>query len=170
MSDHDPRDDYDDELARGPLAPEHIVRWPASAMWAFGLLQLIFAQMWVALLATTIVLTNFVDDDKTVSEVWDRFKHTEAFWLTLAGWPVATFCTILVMRGGNDLRRFRRYPWVAAGTVLMMLAVPFFYLAVIQLPLGLWVLYFLLRRDVRARFEAVARGTTLPVLSKAPDG
>lgn len=160
MTDHDERDDYDDEPGRGPLAAQHIVHWPSSAMWAFGLLQMIFAQMWIAFFATLLVITNFVDDDRTWSDVWDQLKDEEAVWMTLAGWPVATLCTLVVMRGANDLRHFRRYPWVVAGTVLTILAVPFFYLAVIQLPLGLWVLYLLLRRDVRARFEAVARHRT----------
>jgi hypothetical protein len=157
MIDHDQREDYDDIPAWGPLAPEYIVRWPASIMWVFGLLQFIATQLWLAFFAGATLVVHFVDDGKTTGEYWDTMKYEPAFWLTVAGWPVATACTITVMRGANDLKRFRCYPRVVAGATLTLLGIPFFYLAVIQFPLGIWLFWLLLRRDVRARFEAVAR-------------
>src|SRR5262249_12105381 len=134
MSEHDPRDDYDDELWKGRLAPQDIVRWPASIMWVFGLLQLIIAQVWFAVLCYVFLMAAF-DERKTLQGVWNDAIRQEEIWLTVLCWPVATACTILVMRAANDLKRFRRYPWVVAGAVLTVLSVPFIYLGVIQVPL-----------------------------------
>jgi hypothetical protein len=169
MTTHDERQDHDDERWDGhPLAPASVVRWPASAMWGFGLLQLILTQTWIAFLAA-IMLVDVVDNGRTLADVWKLVRKVPLLWLTLIGWPFATIGTILVMRGANELRRFGRYGLAITAAVLTMFAVPVVFLAVIQLPLGVWVLVLLARRDVRARFEAVARGTITPVPPEAPD-
>ena len=159
MTDHDERDDYDDERRDRPLAADHIVHWPASTMWAFGLLQLIFTQTIIGFLIVLTVVVNFVDGDETLADFWSHVTSNPELWLIPLGWLVATAWTAFVIWAANGMRRYRRYWFAVTAAVLTMFSVPFFYLAVIQLPIGLWVLIVLARRDVRARFEAVARGT-----------
>ena len=169
MTEHDPRDDYDDILDMGPQAPASLVRWPASMMWVFGLLQFIITQLWIAFLITVIVFTHFVDDNKTLSEFWNSVKDASNFWLSVLVWPLASACTLLLMRAANELKRFRHYQLVVAGAILTVLSVPFIFLGVFQVPLGVWLIVLLLRRDVRAHFEAVARaGRGVPLPTDTP--
>jgi hypothetical protein len=160
MSEHDEREDYDDERWGDQLAPASAVRWPASAMWACGVLQLLCAQVWVGFVVLLLVLIDLVDDDRTLGEVWEKVRREPALWGTFAVWPVATACAVLVIRGANDLRRFRRYWWAVVAAVLTVFSVPVLCLAVLQVPVGAWVLVVLARRDVRARFEVEARAVT----------
>ena len=158
MSEYDERDDYDDEPRNRPLAPDHVMRWPASTMWAFGLLQLIFTQTIMTFLIVVTVVVNFVDGDKTLADFWAHVTSNPELWLGPLGWLLATAWTAFVIRAANGMRRYQRYWSAVTAAVLTMFSVPFFYLVVIQLPIGVWVLVVLARRDVRARFEAVARG------------
>jgi len=128
-------------------------------MWVFGVLQFIATQLWMALLISTIIVVEFVDGNQTLGGFWISVKDEWGFWLYLGAWPVATACAIIVTRAANDLKRFRHYQLVVAGAILTLLSVPCIFLGVIQVPLGVWLIALLLRRDVRARFEAVARGT-----------
>jgi len=157
VSEHDPRDDYDDEPWRDRPSPKDLVRMPASMMGVFGLLQIIITQLYTGVGIATTVL-SFVDDGKGIGDVLRSPMDIATMLLIVAVWLLATACAIVVMCGANDLGRFRRYWWVVAGAVLTLLGVPFFYLAVVQFPLGIWLIVLLSRRDVRARFEAVARG------------
>jgi hypothetical protein len=169
VSDHDEREDYDDERWNRPLAPDHVVRLPATVMWAFGLLQLIFAQLILAFLITIKVFADFVDGDQTVAGFWAEFRGEPAYWLVPVGWLLATVWTVLVMRTANNMRRYRRYWAAVAATIMTMCSVPFMYLAVIQFPVGVWILAVLARSDVRARFESVARGTIPSAPPEEPD-
>ena len=141
MSGHDPRDDYDDLRERGPLARLESVRWPADTMWCLGLLQFCVVQAWMVFVIFLITLAIM---GNSFAEMRDELIREPIFWVHVLGWPIATWAAVIVVRGGNDLRQFRRYPWVVGA-------------AIITLPLGVWFLAVLLRRDVRARFEAVAR-------------
>src|SRR5262245_38056525 len=166
VSEHDPREDYDDEPWNRRRSPQDIVRWPASIRWVFGVLQFIATQLWMALLISTTIVVEFVDGDQTLGEFWNSVKDEWGFWLYLGAWPVGTACAIIVMRAANDLKRFRRYTFVVAGAILTFLSVPCIFLGVVQVPLGVWLILLLLRRDVRARFEAVARagrGVPIPI-------
>ena len=156
MTVHDERDDYDDEPRGRPLAPDHVVRWPANVMWGLGWLQLIFTQFFAVLLVTVEILVNFVDGGKTLADLWRDFEDLDSYYAPVA-WLLMTGCNIFVIRAGNDMRSFRRYWRVVVAAVMTTLAVPFVYFAVFQLPLGIWILVVIARRDVRARFEAVAR-------------
>jgi len=160
MSEHDQREDYDDEPDRGPLARKRIVAWPASAMWVLGLMQCIITQFIVAFWTYLFVRIG-LDDGKSLRDLLEEVLANEVALIALACWPMATACTVLVMRGANDLRRFQRYPWVVAAAVMTFLSIPFFYLGVLGIPLSLWIFILLLRRDVRARFEAVSRCSTI---------
>jgi hypothetical protein len=159
VSDQDQRDDYDDDRLHCPLATPEVVRGPASAMWGFGLLQLLLWQTWFAFVICLLVVSHFVDADKTLADLWRTITRSELIWLTLAGWPLATACTIIAIYGANCLRRFRGYRWALTAAILTLASAPVICLLPIQVPLGIWVLIVVLRPDVRARFEAVARGT-----------
>jgi hypothetical protein len=159
MSWHDQREDYDDHPELGPMAPPHTGCGVTSVMWVFGLMQFIGTQLWVAFVVTVLVISHFVDDDKTLDDAWRTVTNFEIYWVTFLGWPVATACAILVMRGANCLRQFRHYPLAVSAALLSILSVPFVCLAIVQTIVGIYALCLLLRPDVRARFEAVARGT-----------
>ena len=138
MSEHDEREDYDDALEWGPIAPAHTGRGAASVMWMFGLMQLIGTQFWVAFVVTVLVVVHFVDEDMTLVDAWRTVTNFEIYWLTFLGWPIATTCAILVMRGANGLRRFRHYPFAVTAAVLSILSVPFVCLAVAQTIVGIY--------------------------------
>jgi hypothetical protein len=160
----DPRDDYDAQLGRSPLASERVVRAAASALWGFGLLQLLLWQAWVAFVVLMLLMTHFVDGDKTLDDLWRTISGRPAVWLSLFGWPVATASTIAVIHGANGMRRFQRYGWAVTAAVLTLASIPVICLVPIQVPLGIWAIIVLLRRDVRARFEAVARSRTSDIV------
>lgn len=157
MSEHDEREDYDDLHYTGPLARRGIAGWPGSLMWVFGVVQLIAVQLVLGAVAFLYILMGIVDDGKSVAEVGADVLDS-GNWVGFVAWPVLTAGPIIVIVAANNFRRFRRYQLVVAGAILTLLAFPFFYLAIFQLPLGIWLIVILLRRDVRARFEAVDRG------------
>ena len=169
MTDQDERDDYDDERWNWPLAPDHVVRLPAAIMWAFGLLQLLFAQVIFVLFVAVKVVVDVIDSDQTWQQFWDDVQDEPAIWLVPIGWLLTTAWAVLVMRTANDMRQYRRYGAAVAAAVMTMCSVPFMYLAVIQFPVGVWILAVLARSDVRARFEAVARGTIRSAPPEEPD-
>jgi hypothetical protein len=168
VSEHDEREDYDDEARDRPLAPARVVQWPSVIMWGIGLLQLILTQTWVVFVASVLVIRGN-DDNLTAGEVWDIATGDSLFWTTFAAWPFVTAATFLVMKAGNDFRRFRHFWLVVTGAIIVLLSIPAFFCGVIQIPLSLWMLAVLVRRDVRARLEAVARGTITPSPPEAPD-
>ena len=166
MSEHDEREDYDDEPWRGDrLAPDHVVRWPTSVMWGLGLMQLVFTQTFIVMMVAAEILVGFVDGGATLNDLW----QDSDWWRIPPGWLVLTGCNVFVIRTASEMRRFRHYWRVVSSTVLVMFAVPFIFLTVIQLPLGIWILVVLCRRDVRARFQAVARGTMIEAPPETPD-
>jgi hypothetical protein len=157
MSEHDERDDYDDADWVDVLAAKHLVRWPGAAMWTFGVVQLILVQLWIAFIVTMWTLANFVDDDRTFAEAWRTVTNNRALWGSFVLWPIATICACAMIHGANGFRRYDRYSWAVVGAILLSLSVPCPCLLVAQLPFGIWSIVLLLRRDVRARFDAVAR-------------
>jgi len=108
MSEHDQREDYDDDPNRGALAPAHIVLWPSSIMWAFGLLQLNFAQLAAAFLIVLVIL-SILDGHTSLTESLQEMTKPDGL-LVIILWLATTAGCIIVIRGSNDLRRFRRYP------------------------------------------------------------
>lgn len=166
MSANDPGEDYDDEPWKGRVTPEYIVRWPASIMWVAGLIQFIFIQLWIGPLIAFLAL-GYLIADKTLADVWQFALKYPAIWISFLGWPLASACSIVMMVGANDLAHFRRYYLVVAAASLTLLSIPVLPLAIVQLPVGIWTLWLLFRRDIRARFEAVARGTILAPQSES---
>jgi hypothetical protein len=153
MSEHDPREDYDDEPWKGQLAPDHVVRWPASAMWVFGLVQLLATVLWFVF---GIVL--LVTGPRDGPAQWPDFFTDEVFRNLVGIGAAGVVANLVILRGAAGMHRFRRYPWAITAAVLTLFAVPCFYFAVIMTPFGVWALIVLCRRDVRARFAATASG------------
>jgi hypothetical protein len=152
MSEHDPREDYDDEPWKGRLAPDHVVRWPASAMWVFGLVQLILSLLGLVMIAVGVIWRAQDEPDK-----WADHFLDEDFRVILAAGAFGTIANLVIMHGAAGMVRFRRYPWAVTASVLIVFSLPFVYFAMFTVPLGVWALIVLLRRDVRARFAANAR-------------
>lgn len=125
-------------------------------MWIMGFLQLISTQVWISLPLGFLVL-GFLGG-VTFAEAWQVIRRFPLLWVSFLFWPFATVISIIVMRGATNLEGFQKYTWVLIAASLTLVSMPIICLGVIQVPLGLWLLRLLLRPDVRARFEAVARG------------
>jgi hypothetical protein len=153
VSEHDLRDDYDDEPWRKRPKAETLVQWPASIISTIGLIQLAFSILSVVWMAG-VVVWNWIDP---------AFFNNELVWYeVLAGIGAAALCVALnwfILRGARALRSFRSYRSAVTGVVLFFFSLPFFYCGLVTLPVGVWAFVVLLQPDVRARFEAVARGT-----------
>ena len=169
MSEHDPRDDYDDEPARGPLAPTHVVELPGTVMWLYCLFHFLLAQLWFVYVSFEFVEKHFVRDNKDFEGALNSFKKDQTLYLSLAAWPLATILTMYVRRAAFNLLGFRCYRQVVIAAFIICFGIPFVLLAPISLLLSGYVFGLLLRRDVRARFEAVARGTITSPSSEVTD-
>jgi hypothetical protein len=159
VTEHDPREDYDDEPWRGRATPEHLLRTPASILGAFGFIQLGFAIVgWIAS-AVIIVWRTF---DPAAVDAEDMTWYEAVALLAIAGLLVGW--NWLIVRGAGRMRHCRQYRLAILAAVLSFFAVPFYYCIPISAPVAVWTLVILLRRDVQARFEAVARGSIEPSL------
>jgi hypothetical protein len=156
MSEHDPREDYDDEPWKAKCAPDHVVRWPASAMWVFALVQLLLSVVGLILLSLAVLVRAVSGGDDTTGS-WRTLFLSDDFLIILIVCIVGLTANYAVLRGAAGMGRFRRYPWAVSASVLTLLSIPFIYFAVFTVPVGVWALIVLCRRDVRARFAANAR-------------
>lgn len=168
MSEHDARADYDDEPNRAVLPPVPHIGTPADIMWTVGLVLLIIVQLWMAFAVCALVF-SMVNRGVGLRELVDNVIRNKMMWLVFVGWPTATICNLLVLRGANDLKKFRRYWWVVVAAIITFLSIPFVYLAFVQVPLGIWLMLLLVRRDVRDGFKAVARRKTTSSLTETSD-
>lgn len=151
MSEHDQREDYDDEPWKRRTDVAATVRTPAAIMSALGLVQLALSIVgWVASVALfvwNLIDPNYFDDD-------------EAWLGILFGIVVSAICIVLnwlIVRAAARFRNFRNYRLVVAATVLFIFSVPLYYCVGVTLPVGVWALIVLFNPDVRARFKAVAK-------------
>jgi peptidoglycan/LPS O-acetylase OafA/YrhL len=163
VSEHDPRDDYDDEPWRSRPKMEAMVQWPASIISAIGMIQLALSVVSVAWM-TGVLVWHWFDP---------AYFNNEVIWYeVLAGIAAALLCVALnwvILRGARALGSFPSYPLAVAGVILFFFSLPFFYCGVVTLPVGVWAVVVLLNPDVRARFRAVARGTVVLTLPEARD-
>jgi hypothetical protein len=150
VSGHDLRDDYDDEPRRERHLPDRLVQWLAGAVEAFGRLQLLCSV--VGLLAGTVWVFEILLDPQVPGRV-----RTAGISIILASlWGIGW--NALVVAGARDMRRYQRYRLVMLAAVLSALPIPFVYFAPCSFPVSIGAIIVLLAPDVRARFEAVARG------------
>ena len=162
MSGHDERDDYDDQPER-LSGPAETMWWAGQAIASFALIQL--APSILALVAT---LTIFVLAGANGGDSPPTLPFGDVS-LVFGAAVVSVAWNALVLRGAVGMPEFRGYRRAVLSAVLVVPAVPVVGLAVVTLPLGVWVLIVLLRPEVRARFDAVARGTITGAPPEAPD-
>ena len=82
---------------------------------------------------------------------------------------VAIIWNLAIVRGAGRMRACRNYRLAVTAAVLSFLPLPLYYCLPISAPVAVWAFITLLRRDVRARFAAVARDTMNPAPPEAPD-
>jgi hypothetical protein len=140
VSEHDLQEDYDDEPWRKRLRPEDHLFLPATAIMAFGIVQCAWS-------VVSMAIPEMILEAEGEPEL--------VFCLSV----LATAWNGVIVYSAADMRRFRRYRMAVIATIMSLVAAPFFVFVLISVPLGVWTLIVLCRRDVRARFEAVARGT-----------
>ena len=146
MSEHDEREDYDDEPWRGRATPAHLLKLPADLMWSFGLFQLgvsLFGLFSAVVTGSALILgprPNSLDWLKIVS-------------IYLAPGIVGLCVSIVVMRGSTAMRRGRQYTLAVWAACLTLTSLPCVGALPYTLPLGIWALILLRRPDVRAYFD-----------------
>lgn len=164
MNDHDERGDYDDEPWRGRATPVQQVRTPATIIEVFGAIQLGLSIL--GFLLTVVVIVWGVIQPAAVDA--EDMTWYEAGALLAIG-ALAILWNWVVARGGGRMRACRNYRLAVAAAALTILAIPLYYCLPISAPVGVWALIVLARRDVRARFQEVARGTMPMGLTEPPD-
>lgn len=138
MSEHDEREDYDDEPWRRRWGTEEYVLVPASSIIAFAVIQCVLAVFALA--------------------IPDVFYVTEsAPHLTIPVAAIAIIWNLAIIWGAWGMHQFRRYRLSLGAAVMSFVPIPCIYCVPVSAPLGIWTLVALLRPDVRARFAAVAR-------------
>jgi hypothetical protein len=150
MSEHDPRDDYDDEPWRGRISPDQRVKTVSDFIWCLGLFQM--ATSLFAMLAPIGGLIDRIQSDDPIRP--EQFRAGSiVFILSIAGIGIAA----VIMYGATWMKRFCNYRWVSAAIALTILSLPCFLTMPYGIPLGIWALVVVRRPDVRARFEANQR-------------
>jgi hypothetical protein len=151
MTDHDERDDYDDQPWRRRATPEQLLRVPAAVIEICAAVQVVFSLLG-CLAPAVFLIWDLVDPNGPEAMSWDEaILVTLAFGLCLA-W------NLVVIRGVGQMRRCQSYRAALAAAVMSILPLPFLWLGAVSIPAGIWVVAILGRRDVRARFAAVAHG------------
>lgn len=163
MTDHDEREDYDDEPWRR-AKPEQQVRTPATIIEVFGAIQLGLSVLWF-LVAVVMIVWGAIDPAAVDADDWTWYEA--AGLLALAG--LAAVWNWVVVLGGGRMRACRNYRLAVAAAVLSFLPWPLYYCLPVSAPVAVWALVVLARPDVRARFKAVARGTIPPAPPEEPD-
>jgi hypothetical protein len=152
VTDHDERDDYNDEPWRRRPDPAARIRWPALLLCTFGMIQLGFSIVTCIWLPAALIW-NWID-----SEFFDNDgpQWPEVLVGTLL--PACCICqnTVIVI-GTRRLSRFRSYRLALWAVILSFLPLPVFYCGLATIPLSVWALVDMRNRDVGARFDAVAR-------------
>jgi len=155
VSEHDPRDDYDDEPWRGRLTAEQLVKPPADWLWSCGMFQL-----GVSLLVLLLFIGGLFESMSEGRRI--RPAEIRAGAITIPVALVGIGIATVVLFGSGGMRRLRRRPWAVAAAVLTLLSLPCVFAVPFAGPIGVWALSVLCRRDVRAWFAAVARDTMKP--------
>jgi len=153
VSEHDVRQDYDDEPWNRRANPAALVHWPALLMGTFGVIQLVFSIAGCIWLPCALVW-NWVDPE--------FFNNDGPQWQeVLLGTIAFAVCALLnwvIVLGARRLDKFENYRLVVWAIVLSFFSLPFIYCGVMTIPVSVWSFVVILHPDVRARFDAVARG------------
>jgi hypothetical protein len=150
VSGHDERDDYDDEPWRRRAKPQQLVRVPAAIIEVLAAVQLAFSLLG-CLAPAVFIVWDLVDPAGPES-----MSRDEAVLVTLA-FGLCLAWNWVVVRGVGRMLRCRNYRMALTAAVMANLPLPFFYLRAVSIPVAIWAVTILGRRDVRAHFRAVAR-------------
>ncbi len=131
------------ENERTPVrTPQERVRWPAIGLIVYGGLTLLLEGMYV--------LGTLVQWEEEGLEAV-RASLQELGPLLLAGMVVGVPVAILAIIAGRRLLRLQSQRWVVVASVLAML--PWGLTFPLGLPVGLWALWVLTRREVQGAFQ-----------------
>jgi hypothetical protein len=150
VSGHDERDDYDDEPWRRRATPQQLVRYPAAIIEVLAAVQVAFALLG-CLAPAIFIVWDLVDPGGPEAMSWD-----EAVLVTL-GFGLCLAWNLVIIRGVGRLRRCRNYRSALTAAIMSTLPIPFLYLGAVSIPVGIWAVAILGRRDVRAHFRTAAR-------------
>jgi hypothetical protein len=160
VSHHDERDDYDDEPWRRLVAPDQLRRI-ANGLFIFGALQALAAICGSTAMAFSTV-SAWTNGDI------GKYRPPESYWM-FAYCIVGGVTSAIVLRGASLMRRCLAYRYCLFAAVVALFPIPCYCLIFFNLALGISALRQLRRPDVRARFEAVARGTIVRGPAETPD-
>ena len=161
MSGHDLRDDYDDEPWKGRATPEQLLRTPATIIEVFGAIQLGLSLLGFVV-ALVAIVWGMIDPAAVDAENMTWYEALAVLVLALVLGLVPIIWNLTIIRGAGGMRACRNYRLAISAAGLSFLPLPPYYCLPISAPVAVWALVVLLRRDVRARFRAVARGTMNP--------
>jgi hypothetical protein len=147
VSEHDPREDYDDEPWRGP-GPDRLVRRTANVMWSVGMLQL-----GTSVFCACSLFVHAIDVWKNTGTLTLVDMRRGVFLAPAA--IVGSVCSGVAIAGATAMHRQERYPLAVAAAILTLFSVPCVFALPYGLIVGLWALAVLARRDVRGGFDAV---------------
>ena len=155
MSGHDPRLDYDDEVSQAPGLPNRFVKWTAMALIAAALMQL-----GISLIAAGFWLLPLLE--KVFRQEGLNWKDIGENLGIVAVTVVGIITNSVALLGSLQMWRLRHPRLAVTAAALVGIAIPFFPLSVLTMPLAVWAIRLLWSPDVRARFEAVTRSTIPP--------
>jgi hypothetical protein len=154
VSEHDEREDYDDEPWKRRADVAALVHWPALLLGTFATIQLAFSVVGCIWLPGALVW-NWIDPE--------FFNNDGPQWPEVVlGILACTVCASLnglILVGARRLAKFQNFRLVLWAISVSFLSLPIIYCALVMVPISIWALVVVLNRDVRVRFEAVARGT-----------
>jgi len=152
VSDHDERDDYDDEPWRRRARPQQLVRFPAAIIEILAAVQVAFSLLG-CLAPAVFIVWGLVDPGGPEAMSWD-----EAVLVT-SGFGFCLTWNWIIVHGVGRMRRCRDYRLALTAALMSLVPLPFLYLGAVSIPVGIWTVAILGRRDVRAHFRATSRKT-----------
>ena len=162
MSDHDPREDYDDEPWRGRAVKGRLINVPADLMWSCGWMQI--AVSLYAVFSAVVTTVPALSGPPAGGVRW-----LPSLLFLVVG-LVGLLVNGLVVRGAKAMRRGADYPRAVLAACLTVTSVPCIASFPYTVPIGIWALIVLNRPDVRAWFRAnrVAADGPPPELRRFP--
>ena len=161
MSEHDQRDDYDDKTRISDQLQDKELDHSLSQLWWVGFTQLLIAQFAVVVILMLMIV--FGDG------LNDRGSIAVELLIPFLVWIIGTAFNIVVILGATVGSRAKMYWLALLASLIAMTSFPAVWFAPVTSYLALRALRRLANRDVRARFEAVARGTITSHSSEVTD-
>jgi hypothetical protein len=158
VSEHDLRQDYDDEPQRPRSTAASVLRQASDLIRWCGQFQLTVSILGIMLILGTLV-ESWLNGRRLA--LWDEMAAYVVVPLSVAG----IVLTPIALIGSTAMRKRTQYSLASAACAITILSLPCFVVAPFAIPLGIWGLMVLNRADVRESFECQAAQTA--DLSKA---